>query len=62
MPVKFDKRGNFFDKSAELVILCPSVKMKTTFTKHTQTTAPVNGCMAIWQRSSRPLAVVGTKT
>ena len=36
--------------------------MKTTLTKHTETPAPVNGYMAIWQRCSRPLAVVGTKS
>jgi len=35
--------------------------MKTTFTKQTQTHAPVNGYMAIWQRCSRLVGFVGTK-
>jgi len=35
--------------------------MKTTFTKQTQMTAPVNGHMAIWQRCSRLAGVVETK-
>jgi|GEM_PF-1063403 len=35
--------------------------MKTTFTKQTQTHAPVNGYKAIWQRCSCQVGVVGTK-
>jgi len=34
--------------------------MKTTFAKALKH-APVNGCMAIWQRDSRLLGSVGTK-
>jgi hypothetical protein len=34
--------------------------MKTTFAK-TLKHAPGNGCMAIGQRDSRPLGIVGTK-
>jgi hypothetical protein len=36
--------------------------MNTTFTKLMKTPAPVNGHMAIWQRGSRPLGVVVTKS
>ena len=35
--------------------------MNTTFTKLMKAHAPVNGCMAIWQRCSRLMGVVGTK-
>ena len=34
--------------------------MNTTFTKQMKAHAPVNGYMAIWQRCSRPIGVVGT--
>jgi hypothetical protein len=40
--------------------LC-SVEMKTTFATSMKTHAPVNGWMAICQRYSRPLGVVGVK-
>ena len=36
--------------------------MNTTFTKLMKTHAPVNGCIAIWLRCSRPLGVVVTKS
>jgi hypothetical protein len=36
--------------------------MNTTFTKLMKAHAPVNGYIAIWQRCSRPLGVVGTKS
>ena len=36
--------------------------MNPTFTKLMQTHAPVNGYQAIWQRCSRPLGVVVTKS
>jgi hypothetical protein len=35
--------------------------MSTTFTKLMKAHAPVNGCMAIWQRCSRLLGVVVTE-
>ena len=37
------------------------VEMKNTFAKSTMTHASVNGWMAICQRYSRPLGVVGVK-
>jgi len=36
--------------------------MNTTFTQKIKLHAPVKGHMACWQRGSRPLAVVGTKS
>jgi hypothetical protein len=36
--------------------------MKTMFTKLMKAHAPVNGYLAIWQRCSRPLGVVVTKS
>jgi hypothetical protein len=38
------------------------VKMNTMFTKLMKTHAPVTGCMAIWQRTSRRFGVVGLKS
>jgi hypothetical protein len=35
--------------------------MNTTFTKMMKLYVPVNGGIAIWQRCSRPLGVVGIK-
>ena len=39
-----------------------AVEMNTTFTKQMKTHVPVNGCLAIWQRTSRRFGVVGVKT
>jgi hypothetical protein len=36
--------------------------MNTTFTKLMKTHVPVNGCMAIWQRTSSLVGVVGVKS
>jgi hypothetical protein len=36
--------------------------MNTTFTKQMKTHVPVNGCQAIWQRTSRLFGVVGVKS
>ncbi len=38
------------------------LEMNTTFTKQMKQHVPVNGSMAIWQRCSRPLGVVGMKS
>ena len=38
----------------------PQLNMKTMLTK-TLKHAPVNGCMAIWQRDSRRFGIVGMK-
>ena len=35
--------------------------MNLTFTKQMKTHVPVNGCMAIWQRTSRLAGIVGAK-
>jgi hypothetical protein len=35
--------------------------MTTTITTKSLKHAPVNGCMAIWQRGSRALGIVGLK-
>jgi hypothetical protein len=53
-------RENFFDKPCKIAIFRTS-KMSTTFTKLMKQHAPVNG-FAIWQRASRLVGVVGTKS
>ena len=60
MEAQSDKRGNFFDKGPEFVILC-TLEMNTAYTKHMLKQAPVNGSVAIWQRGSRHFGVVGTR-
>jgi hypothetical protein len=35
--------------------------MRTTIATKSLKHAPVNGCMAIWQRDSRALGIVGMK-
>ena len=35
--------------------------MNNTFVKQVKTHTPANGCMAIWQRGSRLLGIVGLK-
>jgi hypothetical protein len=44
------------------LLSCARIEMNTTFTKLMKAHAPVNGYIAIWQRCSRPLGVVGTKS
>jgi hypothetical protein len=51
---------NLFDKPAQM--LFPSVvEMNSTFATKTLKHTPVIGCMANWQRDSRPLGIVGAK-
>jgi len=48
----------YFDKPPPMRFIV-RVEMNPTFTKQMKTHVPVNGCMAIWQRTSRHFGVVG---
>jgi len=52
---------NRFDKPGKIGLTTPLFAMNTTFATSMKTHAPVNGWMAICQRYSRPLGVVGVK-
>jgi hypothetical protein len=49
-----------FDKPGQMLFLS-DVEMNTTFATKTLKHTPVIGCMANWQRDSRPLGIVGMK-
>jgi hypothetical protein len=56
----FSERHNAFDKPGEIVFFV-RVEMNTAFVTKTLKYTPIIGCMANWQRDSRPLGIVGAK-